>query len=568
MTDQTARLNILWAKLIVETLFRRGVTTFFLSPGSRSTPLVIAISQHPGVESIVHYDERGSSFCALGFAKYQKYKKSSSGCHAAWVCTSGTALANALPAAIEAWKSHTPLVFISADRPPELKERGANQTIAQDDILKPFSRWQGSFGEAPDESEILDALKLIDEGLSSSVGFNAGPIHVNLGFRKPLHGNLDEIPLQSDFRNSEVLEWLNEVAKPSSIVDEIVDLDSISLNESSLAILGGETSIEDAHVFARFCQNMGIPLIVDAACPHQITGDQIISYGDLLAPELFDGVVNLIHLGDRITSSSIQAEISRRSELNYIHICNYSELVDPGFSVSVSLKGRLKKSDSEKVVPLRMPISSRETEIEDVFEDSLNFLSEASVVQNICRLTPEESPLWIGNSLAIRQVDSFASKKDIPFLRGSNRGASGIDGQIASSTGFAKAAERRGVLLIGDLGFLHDLNSLKLCDEQAMTIVVINNDGGGIFSLLPIAKHENVFEKYFGTPHGLSFESAAKLFGLDYVNPDTLKDFREQFANSLLSEKSTIIEIETNRADTQDLAVKVRKLVSESRPRI
>jgi 2-succinyl-5-enolpyruvyl-6-hydroxy-3-cyclohexene-1-carboxylate synthase len=201
--------------------------------------------------------------------------------------------------------------------------------------------------------------------------------------------------------------------------------------------------------------------------------------------------------------------------------------------------------------------------------DKTNVLSEAAIAREISKFIPQNTALFLSNSLPIREMDMYANNNGQAVRVEGNRGASGIDGLIASAAGFSLGLQQRVTLFIGDLAFLHDLNSLVILKnlQKPMTIVLLNNDGGGIFSFLPIASQTiqtNNFEKYFGTPHGLKFMEAAKLFGLNYSAPQSLDAFIQTYQDSFKSNQSTLIEIITRRNDNTQFAAKVKKLLLHS----
>ncbi len=199
--------------------------------------------------------------------------------------------------------------------------------------------------------------------------------------------------------------------------------------------------------------------------------------------------------------------------------------------------------------------------------DNSDSLSEIAVARTISREIDEGSVLWLGSSMPIREIDMYATTEGPSVPVAANRGASGIDGSISSFLGFVQGAQHPGVALIGDLAFLHDINSLALVRSlnRQVIIVVVNNDGGGIFSFLPIADCQDIFEPYFGTPHGLSFEKAAEMFAIQYFHPETLTSFRDVLRKAKSSGKSIVIEVKTNRQENmrmhRDIQQKIKDLI-------
>lgn len=276
--------------------------------------------------------------------------------------------------------------------------------------------------------------------------------------------------------------------------------------------------------------------------------------------------MNILHLGDRISSKTLQ-EAFKSFKGSYHHFSDHHDTIDPIEIVDSFHRSEFlidSGNETSQVASYLNSVIELDKNVDSIQTDLLSAsFTEAGIMRSCMHEIPTETPIWVGNSLAIRQYDSYVRKDGKGQTRGSNRGVSGIDGQIASAAGFSLASGKKGFLVIGDLGFLHDLNSLNLLRQTSMTVLVINNDGGGIFSRLPIERHEDVFEKYFATPHNLSFENAASLFGLDYANPSDINELGLQLKKALQTNSSSIIEVRTSRKETKEFALNLRKEIRE-----
>ncbi|MBU1320432.1 MAG: 2-succinyl-5-enolpyruvyl-6-hydroxy-3-cyclohexene-1-carboxylic-acid synthase [candidate division Zixibacteria bacterium] len=558
-------ITYLWSSLIIEELVRCGVTRFCISPGYRNTPLVLAAAENPGVDSTIHVDERGAAFYAIGYAK-------ACGKPVALICTSGTAVANYFPAIIEASQSTTPLIVLTADRPIELRDTGANQTIDQVDIYGRYSRWSV---DLPKPSAAVSAdfiLTTVDQAAYRARRAPAGPVHLNCQFAEPLTPEQDD-SIPTMYR-SKITGWENDVAPYTEYaqprIEPTVDMwDNISnmIAESRRGIivagcLGAE---QDSAITSVLSKDLKMPLLACVSSGLRFSrevSDNLISTYDLilrdsrissrLRPDL------ILHLGGPIVSRTL-AKYVENSGARYIVVNETPFRQDAGHCVSV----RIEMDPGSFCRGLRGYDASGESELLPLFKqldsictDELNSLHAASSITNefavareLLKLIPSDCGLFLANSMPVRDADGCGFKTSRSISVGVNRGASGIDGNIASAVGFAQGLERRTVLLIGDLAFLHDLNSLFLVrqSQYPMTIVLINNNGGGIFSLLPIADQTERFETFFGTPHGVDVQHASSLFDIHYSRARSTAEFISLCQDSFAGGKSSIIEVRTDR---------------------
>ena len=574
---KAANINQLWASIIIEELTRCGIQEFFISPGSRSTPLVSAIARHDRTRAIVHYDERGSFFAALGFAK-------STGTPAVCVTTSGSALANGLPAVIEAFYDEVPLILLTADRPPELRGTGANQTIDQSQLFAPFTKW--SIDASAPSIDVTPAyvLTTIDQAIQRATMGSQGPVHINWMFREPLAPT----PTDQDFSKycKDIEKWIDRKTcytqylqtKPQMVKKEfdhhwkgIFDV------EEGLVIIGRLHSCEEGEASIRVAKALGWPVFVDIGSQVRLGGQYAQS--DLLVvhdlafaePEecnLALKIKTVLQFGKRCISKRLQQWLEKSNVANYVVVDTYAGRVDPAHMVTLRLEADIvdsanlicdlagrnekkgitwKKNWRDKVSGLQAQLDALFSAVTDINEPAIAYLISKSIGDN--------HGLVIGNSMPVRDMDVFAIHFGPSVHVISNRGASGIDGTIATGAGSARGLNRPTTILLGDLAFLHDLNSLAILHQidQPVIIVVLNNNGGGIFSFLPIANYPDIFEPYFGTPHNLSFSAVAELFKMEYHNPLTLKEFEACYKEALGRKQHTLIEIQTIRSENLEI---------------
>ncbi len=564
---KTAMLNALWGSLVVEELIRCGVEYFCISPGSRSTPLTIAVARHKRAKSIICYDERGAAFHALGYARATQKP-------AALICTSGTALANYFPAIIEASIEHLPMLVLSADRPPELRETGANQTIRQPGMFGDYLRWQFDFPCPDSHIPLTMILTTIDQAVYKSRTAPGGVAHLNFMFREPFVSTLTETSppgnLPERWQNSSTpfTMYSQPIKQPSNnAIGTVAGL----IRQSKRGILSVgriETPAEIAAI-KQLADRLQWPVFADITSGLRLgsrDGCFIPFFDQLLLCEKFSGLQpdTIIHIGGKMVSKRWLQFAGRQRDARFVVAANHPDRYDPNNQITHRIDGDIALFCHE--LTAHLPADAGQSDwlnawktgsdiagqIVDIFvAESLASLSEIITIHLISRHIHSDSGLFLSSSLPIREMDMFAAS-DGPAVRvAANRGASGIDGTIAAATGFAAGLPAPATLVMGDLAFLHDLNSLTLLTQvaQPVIIVVLNNRGGGIFHFLPIAGEKDVFEKYFATPHNYDFRNAAKLFKLRYLNPKNLGEFVKGYQRWQKSGTRGVIEIFSDRED-------------------
>lgn len=558
---------MLWGALIVEELLRNEIDYFCLSPGSRSTPLAMGVARNPKARSTVIYDERAAAFHALGYAR-------ATGKPAVLICTSGTAAANYFPAIVEASLDFIPMVVLTADRPPEKIATGANQTIRQSHLFGDYVRW---FFDLPCPSIDIPSqmvLTTIDQAVYRAASQPSGPVHLNCQFREPL------VPLKKDIPAAYVRElnsWVRpskpytRYMGPSRVVKKQsqVELQEIVQNTKRGLVVLGRLRWEDEKLAVRhFSRRLGWPIFADILSGQRLGNpmDNLLPYFDLmlLAEQLYPYYQpdTVLHLGDQPASKRYLQFIEKSSPRHYISLLPHPYRSDPAHRVSWRLESDVKEFCETFSLPAARPIDREwvnflkhcSNSISQLLKTRLeneNTLTEPAVARLISRTIPTGHSLFLASSLPVREMDMFADSSRNKVSVSANRGVSGIDGTIASAVGYAWGKNQPLTLLIGDLAFLHDLNSLSLISllKIPITIVLINNHGGGIFSFLPISEYKKVFETYFGTPHQFSFQNAAQQFGLTYHLPQDMKEFHAIYLKSVRGKEANLIEIQTDRTE-------------------
>lgn len=563
--------NNFWSFLIVEELIRNGINYFVISPGSRSTPLTIAVARNSQAKKIICYDERGAAFHALGYGRATLKP-------AVLICTSGTAAANYFPAIIEASVEGVPMIILSADRPPELRQTGANQTIEQFNLYGNYAKWQFDFPCPDPQISPRMVLTTIDQVVYQARQSPSGVVHLNCMFREPL------VPKDADFQEADFSfdkKWLQEEQPytyytPSVTLPQEKELEKlVTLMQSTtrgILVVGKLKSTKHSQAVIKLANCLNWAVFADLQSGIRFNQDipNLIHYFDqlLLTDDWQQGqaIETVLQIGDRIVSKRWLEYVAQHPPQNYIAIMDNSSRHDPAHLLNLRLEGDIyqvctqiikkwsAKGISLKKQPWLEKLTQQSQQINQLLDElllSTTQISEPAIARLISRYLPSNHGLFLASSMPIREMDMYGVVTREIVSVAANRGASGIDGTIACASGFARGLQAPVTLLIGDLAFFHDLNSLHLLKSlnQPLVIVVVNNNGGGIFSFLPIAQCQDVFETYFGTPHQLKFDHAAQMFGLDYYHPHSLEEFISNYQEAINNQNSTIIEVTTNRSE-------------------
>ncbi len=550
-------INRFWAWLVVDELVRSGIRQFCLSPGSRSTPLVLAAAAHPDAAVRVHVDERGSAFFAVGVAR-------ATGSPAVWISTSGTASVNGHPAVVEAAQDGIPLVCLTADRPPELRDTSANQTVDQVRLFGTSPRW---FFDLPAPSPNVDprfVLTTIDQAVFRARA-DRGPVHINCMFREPLADGSDGWVPDEDDRAllgrcpGPYTRYVHGVSTPGEdALEQVAGL--LTAAERGLVVVGRLDPGTDRGAISDLVRRLGWPVFSDIRSGFHEAARVIPHFDLLLAGEGFQAEVRadtVLMLGSLPVSKRLQQFVRESRPRVLLQVASSSSRMDPDHRVThrvVADVGLLSRTVSSRL-PDRSDRPNGASRFASAFEKVLESrlsgdgITEPGVARAVALLVPRGHGLFIGNSMPIRDFDAFGGSGLACAAIESNRGASGIDGLVSTAAGFGAGLGAPVTAVLGDLSVLHDLNGLAYLRDNPVHLVVINNDGGGIFSFLPVSAAGAAFEPYFATPHGLSFADAARLFGLAYAAPASMTAFEAAYREAVSSGRSALIEVRTHRGE-------------------
>lgn len=531
-------------------LMNAGVKAVVISPGSRSTPLAYAFATTKELDVYTQIDERSAGYFALGLAKASREP-------VVLLCTSGTAASNYFPAVTEAHYARIPLIVITADRPHELREVGAPQAIDQIRMYGNHVKYSVDLPLAEANKDIDDYIERhIQRALSVSLTAPVGPIHLNVPFREPLLIDFEmEAPLTTFKTRFTTKDSLDDTA-----AKQLTDMLSGS---SDGLIIVGELSVGLNHYkFWRFAESLNWPVLCDplsnlrSQVPAHCLPLCIDRYDALLKSELFGEKVipdTVIRFGAQPVSKPLSLYLKKVRPQTMIAVDESPEFRDSlgivthhiqaSVDAVLDLSVNKEKTDSAKAwIEANEEASLITEEMAKISGD------EGAYAQMLFHHLPDESDLITGSSMPIRDVDTFFAKTDRDIKIFSNRGTNGIDGVVSTAFGIQAARQRSTWLLIGDLSFLHDVNGLVVSrfHETDLTIVIMNNDGGGIFSYLPQAESAPHFEELFGTPTGLTFEHIAAMYDAQYKAVNTLSEFEEELTKEK-DKQVRIIEVFTDR---------------------
>ena len=553
--------NTLYANTFIDALIASGLRRVCLAPGSRHTALVLALARHRDeIDLYSHLDERSAAFFALGLALGSNEP-------AALVCTSGSAAANFFPAIIEAHQSRVPLIVLTADRPHELRASGANQTIDQIKLYGDYVDW---FVDAPlpaadPPSVALRQLRTLAARAFNTCKMKRGVVHINLPFRKPFEPGADDVEVVA-VKNPATTNFVKERAKSHSGLSALLTDDLLKRPGIIYFGHGSCRSEAEREAIAPWAERLsaisGYPIFAEFTS-NMRGGRTISAYESFIESQsdLFMQAEVLIRFGSPPLAKNMQDFIQGNHLRYHIYCSRAGEWADDSHSVTHHLTvnpAALDAREWERNQPAasaaeawRRQWTRADQVARQVIADDVGSGAyfDGAVLHDVVDLIPAESALFVGNSLPIRHLDQFGMPREKPIFAYANRGASGIDGNVSTALGIGAA--RRGkplVAVLGDITLYHDLNGLlaiRRCGIPA-TIVLLNNDGGGIFHRLPAREFEPHFSDFFITAHGLDFRHAAALYDLKYIRADDRAAFRAAFRESLGASKSTLIEARTD----------------------
>ncbi|TNI05645.1 2-succinyl-5-enolpyruvyl-6-hydroxy-3-cyclohexene-1-carboxylic-acid synthase [Aeromonas jandaei] len=565
-SNQHATFNHVWSSLLLEELFRLGVRDLVLAPGSRSAPLTMAAAAHQGFRRHLHFDERGLGFMALGLAK-------GSNRPVAVIMTSGTAVANLWPAVAEAQLTGVPLIILSADRPHELIDNGANQAIDQQGIFGRYPVYQQNLPSPTPTIPAAFVLSSVDQALARQA-LIPGVVHFNCMYPEPLYPG-EHYQDFSDYL-APLGDWLSSQTPWSPWQQSEPTCPPQAEWENfrqkrGIVVAGRITDPQQAEAAAELAERLGWPLLADIQSQLRFDRRNLIELDLALnnaavAAELSRAEV-LLQFGARLVSKRLGQFIKQQAWHDYWLVDPQPARLDPDYR----LRNRLlcnagTFASAHPVTASNAPWHRLPTLLQPVGQAiaaACDRFSELGVCHRINSLI--EGQLFVGNSMPARLMDMLGETGKGPSRVMTNRGASGIDGLIATAYGFAQSSNQPTTLLIGDLSALHDLNSLALLSKasQPLVVILLNNDGGSIFRMLPVPTEGELLESYYRLPHGLGFEHTAAMFGLAYRAPTTLAGFEQEYGLALKG-GVTLIEIrvpsEQVADDLKALGATIREL--------
>jgi 2-succinyl-5-enolpyruvyl-6-hydroxy-3-cyclohexene-1-carboxylate synthase len=558
------------ARVVVDELIRGGVRHAVVAPGSRSAPLALALHHRSEIASHVEIDERSAGFLAVGIAK-------ASGQPAVVVCTSGTAAVNIHPAVVEASHSRTPMLVLTADRPPELRDTGANQVIDQAGLYGGVVRWYAEL-EAPGRR--IGAVgywrSVVARAVAEAVGHPAGPVHVNVPLRVPLEvdDRPDWIePLDGRAGDRPWSTRTNDLALPfATTVNDVTDL--VVRHERGALVLG-DVDVDGTAV-AGFAAASGWPVLAVPQSKAR-TGDLVVSTADLLLAD--DGFATA-HVPD--VALVVGRSVLARSVRRWLSAVPHAVLIDADGAWLDPLRSveRIVRADPAALLrdvaagmearqPTHWLVQWQHAErkaraaVDDLL-DARPTPSEPRTARDLAACLPDGALLVVASSMPVRDLASVMRPRGGLRVLG-NRGASGIDGFVSTVLGAAIVHDGPVVALAGDLSMLHDQNGFLLADRDAVdaVFVLLNNDGGGIFSLLEYRDIEG-FERLFGTPHGVPFATLAATYGLEYHPLARAADLSDVVGAAVEKGGVHVIEIRTDRASNAALHHELRDAVADA----
>ncbi|GAB4327673.1 MAG: 2-succinyl-5-enolpyruvyl-6-hydroxy-3-cyclohexene-1-carboxylic-acid synthase [Candidatus Zixiibacteriota bacterium] len=587
-TVDIASANLACARSLLARLVRLGIRDVVVSSGARCAPLVLAVSDYGELCVWRYPDERSAAFFAMGATKVSRRPS-------VLICTSGTAGANYYPAIIESSLSHVPLIVLTADRPPELHGCGAPQTIDQQSLYGGYAKYSvtlaapdGAFPARP--SEWADAA---ESAFHEAVRWPAGPVHLNVPFHEPLLPDPDAIaPFDPPEPSAAVApypaghdERHSRIAHPRPDWDLVEELAKQIAGAERCLLVAGPIDDPCVESLSQLSATTGFPLITDIASQlrcSQYSGGFLISGADLLVRnEAFCNRVSpdlVVRFGGLPTSKAFNLWLGRQTPRAHVIVADGRPIADPFRQSTHQIAGR-PDTVAKRLVERFSGVGSSQTDYASVwsaaehrlreilhkqFEDEQT-LFDGAVVADVFARAPSDSLIMLGNSLPIRLADTYAAHRSANVRVIFNRGANGIDGVVSTAMGAAAASRRRVVLIIGDVSFMHDYGGLYplLQRDLNLTVVLLNNDGGGIFSFLPLAQHNAIFESLIAMPHGRTFGSLAQFIGIRYELAATPGQFSGAFQDSLEHAGAMLIEVRTNRRQMKQTSDRIAQTIRE-----
>ena len=568
---------------LVDEFYQLGVRHAVFSPGSRSTTMAMLFKEHEGFETYMNIDERSASFMALGIAKAHKEPT-------VLVCTSGSAVAHYLPAILEAQYSGVPLIVLSADRPHTLLHVGAPQTVDQHKI---FGTAVNYFEElaVPQESHYYTYPRQVArKAYMKAMDTKKGPVHINVPLFEPLVPELSRNHFEAGrssfkvvkpnyssvfgFDNRNNLTHINNVIDVAHNNDSTKEINNLLERYERILILAGpQIDIDEASTIRSFGESLQAPILADPLSNVRGCGTSevvISTYDALLAGQSLWHELKpdcVIQFGQIVVSKRVQQMIASWTDVEYIEVNPTMDSMNPtgkttmhvqaSIDVFTHLYGKNNNSDTYLNIWRRLDQAGKK-QLSLAIDEPHCF--EGRTIRELQKQIPEDGQIFVANSMTIRDFDYFWFSGESKAVLYGNRGVNGIDGTISTALGLA-ANGRPTYLVTGDLSLFHDLNGLAVAKTHNLnlTIVLHNNDGGGIFEYLP-QKGTKHFDYLFSTSQGLDYSGAAKLYGCGYTKISSPDELSSVLANVSQETGVHIIEIPTNREYSRELHKKYTKV--------
>ena len=545
-------LNQIWSYVFTETLKRLGLNCAVICPGSRSTPLTVAfVQQIPVIEVIPILDERSAAFFALGQAK-------ATGKPVVLVCTSGTAGANFYPAVIEARESRVPLLILTTDRPAELRNCHSGQTIDQVKLYGNYPNWQTELATPSLDMGMLSYLRQTVIHAWECCQFpNSGAVHLNIPFRDPLA----PIPDGTDFTLDVEDFFGGIVSTPLPITNYQLPITNYQKGIIIAGVAQGQNPDQYCRAIANLCQTLQWPVLAEGLSPvrnyanlnpYLISTYDLILRNQQLAKELTPEIV--IQIGEMPTSKELRNWLIITNPQRWL-IDKCDQNLDPIHGKTTHLRIsitelenlKFKNLEENKYLQKWCKVEKQVRKNIDDYFTNLNELIESKVPWLISQILQPETPIFIANSMPVRDVEFFWKPNNLRIKPYFNRGANGIDGTLSTALGIAHH-QQSSVMLTGDLSLLHDTNGFLISNKFSghLTIILINNNGGGIFEMLPISQFNPPFEEFFATPQNIDFSQLCATYNVEYHLISAWEEL-QNYLKQLPKTGIRVLEVRTNR---------------------
>jgi 2-succinyl-5-enolpyruvyl-6-hydroxy-3-cyclohexene-1-carboxylate synthase len=562
LTERPGDATYGYVGAFVDELARSGIRHVAIAPGSRSTPIALSLANHPAIKLWMHVDERCAAFFALGLAR-------GLGEPVALLCTSGTAAANFYPAIIEAKSESVPLLVLTADRPPELRDVGAAQTIDQNRLYGSYPKWFVEVALPGDSPDLIRyARTLAGRAVATAKESPAGPVHLNFPLREPLIPE-SGLPFGASAQPREdQAPWVRVSDAVRALDDEDASriAGRLSSAQRPIIVCGPQYDRSLPPALSDLAVKLGAPILADPLSQlrwgRHDRGCIIDRYDAMLRDSRFADSVDadlILRIGGPPTSKTTLQFMARSSAVQMV--IDEAKWPDPTLMADEIIHANPRVACGQLIPRVSARSSdanwlnrwkSANKTASDALEQytcSLSESFEGRALADVMSVVPEGGTVFVSSSMPVRDLDAFGGSSQKSIAAISNRGANGIDGVVSTALGVAAVADGPLVLVIGDLAFYHDMNGLlaaKLHELNA-TIVLLNNDGGGIFSFLPQAVHREHFEQLFGTPHGLDFAPAASMYGASYARATDSSSLQRALSYAIGGKGLHIIEMRTDR---------------------